>query len=158
MLKLQLYLSSFLHLVQTISLQHSHIFVQKEVHRTYLEAQISVHISFKVRGQVFVKFHCVKNCTIASLCYGDEHRRQPTQGLLRDLQINGLYFFRFTVFVMQDDSANSKISNILRFLKIKIRSQLFRYARQPYQNFLEPKFYIVINKNTINCPIMIFMQ
>ena len=71
MLKLQLYLSSFLHLVQTISLQHSHIFVQKEVHRTYLEAQISVHISFKVRGQVFVKFHYITNCTITSLYYSD---------------------------------------------------------------------------------------
>ena len=23
-----------------------------------------------------------KNCTIASLCYGDEHRRHPMQGLL----------------------------------------------------------------------------
>ena len=122
----------FLHMVQTILLQHCHIFLQKHVHRTYLVAYISKHISDTSRGQVFVKFHCVKNCTIASLCYGDEHRRQPTQGLLRDLQINGLYFFRFTVFVMQDDSANSKISNIIRFLKIKIRSQLFRYARQPY--------------------------
>ena len=68
MLKLQLYLSSFLHLVQTISLQHSHIFVQKEVHRTYLEAQISVHISFKVRGQVFMEIHI---CGFSSLTSSD---------------------------------------------------------------------------------------
>ena len=68
MLKLQLYLSSFLHLVQTILLQHSHIFVQKEVHRTYLEAQISVHISFKVRGQVFMEIHI---CGFSSLTSSD---------------------------------------------------------------------------------------
>ena len=59
------------YIVWTILLQHCHIFLQKHVHRTYLVAYISKHISDTGRGQVYVKFHCFKNSITSSLSYGD---------------------------------------------------------------------------------------
>ena len=97
------------------SLQHCQIFLQKHVHRTYLIAYISKHISETIRGQVFVKFYCFKNSITSSLSYGDEHRRHPTQGLLGPTHAL-LYFNFYNRICMQDDALFFKL---LRFLKIK---------------------------------------
>ena len=45
-LKLQLHLSSFLHMILYFSLQHWHILFEKNVHRTSLVARISLHVIF----------------------------------------------------------------------------------------------------------------
>ena len=61
-------------------------FVQKQAHHSYLVATIIVHISRGSRGQVFVKFHYIKNCTISSWSYSDEHERQPNQRFTSSLE------------------------------------------------------------------------
>ena len=38
------------------------------------------------RGEVFVKFHYIKNCTISSWSYSDEHERQPNQRFTSSLE------------------------------------------------------------------------
>ena len=100
----------------------------------FLAKTCASHISRCVHIQAYLRHKQRTSIRKVSLCQKLYHclivlRRRTSATtnarvatLLRDLQINGLYFFRFTVFVMQDDSANSKISNIIRFLKIKIRS------------------------------------
>ena len=120
MLKLQLYSSPFLHLVQTISLQHSHIFVEKEAHRTYLEAQISVHISFKVRGQVFMEIHI---CGFSSLTSSDGPW-QITLSLLKILKLLALLKILKSVFKIFVSVFNENVQDFRKkklFTKTYIR-------------------------------------